>query len=296
MKYQDIISRIKENDLQDDITQLTDAMHSKVYFYNKDPKLIFKFILGDQQKKVEFAYNFFNNISREDNMTTTIYEYGLTDIKDVTFTYTIQNYLEGTHINEYPNDVLTNQIVENVYEFTKRIKSVSSEYSDLGIPNAYQIFEYFLENTTDSIMKEKLKTVMNNDKFTSILTSGEQYLFHGDLWRQNILIDNDKVSIIDIDPLFFGPKNMQFAVLLSAYFLLTKILLDGNDHIDFNYIISLWPEEVNKEEILYLMLYFPIFIGLGKEQSFIDNPVDDETYNNIMNPLFQIIDWVVKKL
>lgn len=296
MKYQDIISRIKNDDLGDDITQLTDSMHSKVYFYNHHPKLIFKFLLGDQLDKVEFVYKFFNDISREDNLTTIIYEYGLTEIKDVTFTYTIQNYLEGDQITEYPNDELTKQIVNGVYDFTSRIHEASDEYTELGIPNAYQIFEYFLENTPDSQMKKVLKKVMRNNQFTSILSSGDQYLFHGDLWKQNILIYKDSISIIDIDPLFFGPKNMQLAILISAYFLLTKILNDGNDHIDFNYIISLWPEEVNKEEILYLMYYFPIFIGLGKEQSFIENPVDEITYNNIMEPLFFIIDWIEKKL
>lgn len=296
MKYQDLVNRVQNDELHDDIIQLTDAMHAKVYFYTGGPKLILKFLLGDQQEKVHFASKLFNDISREDNLTTVIYEYGLTNIKDVTFTYIVQSYLEGTQILDYPDDETKKLIVDAVYEFTNRLKEASSEYKDLGIPNAYQIFEYFLENTAESKMKEKLKEVMENNSFTSVLSLGDQYLFHGDLWRQNILIENNTISIIDLDPLFYGPKNMQLAVLMSAYFLLTKILNDDNDHIDFNYIISLWPEEVNKEEILLLMMYFPIFIGLGKEQSFIDNPVDEETYNTIMDPLFKIIEWVEKKL
>lgn len=296
MKYINIISRIKNNDLQDDIIQLTDAMHAKVYLYNKKPKLIFKFLLGDQLQKEEFRYNLYNNINKEDNLTSIVYEYGLTVINDVTFTYSILNYLEGNQVTNYPNDELTTQIVKGVYEFTTRVHEISSEYTELGIPNAYQILEYYLTNSSDSLMKEKLKNVLAIDRFTSILSSSEQFLFHGDLWRQNILINDQSISIIDIDPLLFGPKNMQLAVLISAYFLLTKILNEGNDQIDFNYIISLWPEEVNKEEILYLMLYFPIFIGLGKEQTFEQSPVDINTYNNIMNPLFQILDWIEKRL
>ncbi len=296
MKYQDVITRIQNDDFHDDIIQLTDAMHAKVYLYNKSPKLIFKFLLGDQLQKIEFVNDLYNSISREDNLTTTIYEYGMTDIKDVTFTYTVQSYLEGHQVADYPEDSLIKLIVEGVYEFTKRMHEASSEYTDLGIPNAYEIFEYFLDNTPESNMKEVLKTVMSDDKFSSILSSDEQYLFHGDLWRQNILINENSISIIDIDPLFFGPKNMQLAILISAYFLLTKILNEGNDHIDFNYLISLWPEEVDKDEILYLMLYFPIFIGLGKEQIFIDSPVDETTYNNVMGPLFLVIEWIDKKL
>lgn len=296
MKYQDIISRIQINDFQDDIIQLTDAMHAKVYLYNKEPKLIFKFLLGDQLEKEEFRFNLFNTISQEDNLTSVIYEYGLTDIKDVTFTYSIQSYLKGEPVTEYPNDEVIPLIVQGVHKFASRLHHVSSEYNNLGIPNAYQILEYFLDNTPESKMKDKMKELMDNDTFTSIFTSEPEYLFHGDLWRQNILINKNFISIIDVDPIFFGPKNMQFAILISAYFLLTKILNDGNDHIDFGHIVSLWPEEVNKNEILHLMLYFPLFVGIGKEQAFIDSPVDEDTYNTVMGPLFQIIEWVENKM
>ncbi|AIO17960.1 hypothetical protein KQ51_00056 [Candidatus Izimaplasma bacterium HR1] len=296
MKYQDIISRIVNNDLKDDIIQLTDAMHAKVFLHNKEPKLIIKLLLGDQLQKEEFRSNLFNSIYREDNLTSLIYKYGLTEMKDVTFTYSILSYLIGSPVSEYPNDELTKQIVDGVYAFTKRLEAASGEYTDLGIPHSLQIFEYFLSNSADSLMKEKLKEILQDEKFVMYLSKEEKYLFHGDLWFANILINEDTISIIDVEPLFFGPKNMQLAILISAYFLLTKILLDGNDHIDFNYIISLWHEEVHKEEILYLMLSFPIFIGMGKEQSFLEAPVDNETYSNIMNPLYSVIDWIQSKL
>lgn len=296
MKYQNIIDRIIKNDLQDDIEQLTDAMHAKVFLYKNDPKLIIKFYLGDQLEKVAFRSNLFNVIYREDNLTSLIYKYGLTEMKDVTFTYSILSYLEGLPVSKYPNDELTKQIVDGVYAFTKRLEAASGEYTDMGIPHSLQIFEYFSTNSPDSLMKEKLKEILQDEKFVLYLSQEEKNLFHGDLWFANILINENQISIIDVEPLFFGPKNMQLAILISAYFLLTKILLEGNDNIDFNYIISLWPEEVHKEEILYLMLSFPLFIGMGKEQSFIDDPVDNETYSNIMNPLYSIIDWIQSRL
>ena len=93
----------------------------------------------------------------------------------------------------------------------------------------------------------------------------ELYWYHGDLWRDNILVEDMKISIIDLASIIFGPKSTQFAILSSAYFKLNSILLEEEEKYDLDEMIHEWGEPLEKRIILHLMIIFPIVIDIGKE-------------------------------
>ena len=121
-------------------------------------------------------------------------------------------------------------------------------------------------------------------------------MFHGDLWRENILITDNHVSIIDLTPIFYGPKQMQVAILFSAYFKLNSILLGKEEKFQLDGLIKEWPSPLNRKELLHLMYIFPVSLGLGKEQSFVENPASEEEYHSIMDPLHKIVQYLDEEL
>jgi hypothetical protein len=291
-----MILRILSNDLGEDIVRIKEDNFSKVYQINASPKRIIKFTLGSTLIKEKFREKLFHSIEDDRNVTPKIIECGVTNIGEEVFTYSIQSFLEGVPIAGYPSEDVINIVMQGIYDFSELMKKASVMFNDEGIPSLSEIFIYYREKAPECRLKVELEKLMNDEKFVAILSEDEQYLFHGDLWKDNILINQSQISIIDVEPCFFGPEGAQLSTLLSAYFLLSKILFEDNENIDLEHLLSIWPKQVDKERILYLMFYFPLFIGLGKEQGFVDFPVNKDTYHNIMLPLYRMIDWIYKKL
>ena len=78
--------------------------------------------------------------------------------------------------------------------------------------------------------------------------------------------------------------------------MLNSILYDEAQLFNIDLLFDLWPEKLDKKTILYLMLIFPITIGLMKEIGFSKDHIDDQSYEKIMGPLHKSINYICSLL
>ncbi len=292
--YKTLIDEILNNSCTK-ATQLHESIYTRVYLVDQEPKLIVKFDKQDI-KQIKFDQQLLDALNHGDDLTSLIYYISSVILREESFICTVSKHLPGQALTDYPSPQNVSNIMKAVHEFTRRIHVASDKFRDRDIPNIKEVLTYYLNHTPKCFLKTKLIELLEIPEFNQILNSGEQYLFHGDLWRDNILIADNNVSIIDLTPIFYGPKQMQVAILFSAYFKLNSILLDKPEVFQLDTLMNEWHTPLDRKELLYLMYIFPIAIGLGKEQAFLENPVSKDEYHSIMDPLHRIIHYIDEEL
>ena len=120
-------------------------------------------------------------------------------------------------------------------------------------------------------MKDAGARLLDNPRYQELIRGQPQYLIDGDLWPENILLqefgEEILVHVLDLDPVLLGPSILQPAILFSSCFLVSFLL----DHrarkpdFDIDELISIWPEPLDKHDLLIMMQVFPIALSLQKE-------------------------------
>ena len=255
-----------------------------------------KFIKQGFKTKSKIDQKLLDALNHGDELTSLIYHISSVRIEGEVYAGTVSKYLPGQALTDYPSPQQLTNIMKAVHEFTRRIQLVSDQFRDNSFPNIKDVLKYFLNHTPKCFLNVKLNDLFDTPEFNQILNATKQYLFHADLWRKNILISDERVSIIDLDLIFFGPRQTQVAILFSAYFKLNSILMDNENAFQLDELIDEWPAPLDRKELLYLMYIWPILIGLGKEQILLDNPVSEDEYRSIMEPLHKIVRYVDDEL
>ncbi|XMB86854.1 phosphotransferase [Mycoplasmatota bacterium WC44] len=272
---------------------------TKVYLVEIDKPFIVRIAAG-HEGKYKFDEELLECIHEVDNLTAKVLYWEVREINGEKLIVQVQTYLPGIALNKYPNNLEKEAIVESTYKLHQRLCKVSNQFSSLGIPSVDKIIEVMVGNATDCILKKEAIKLLENNRFKEIIVSNETFLCHGDLWPENILLekksDKAEVKFIDLDPVVYGPKDLQPAILFSSYFLLGSYLFNQLYEFDIDELIKLWPEELNKNDILLLMLIFPIVIGLSKEMQFkSENNYEEEGYNQSLAPLLYSVNYIWKQ-
>lgn len=92
--------------------------------------------------------------------------------------------------------------------------------------------------------EEYLKTLSNIEKS---LTKQKLYPIHGDLQKQNILIINGRLGLIDFEHFIFAPKELEIC---------NSLFFDDGNCLDIPTIIRLLPARFINKKTLKLMLSF----------------------------------------
>ncbi len=276
-------------------TEIHKTPLTRVFLIDQNPKLIVKFEKQDI-KQVKFDQQLLDALKREDNLTSEIFYVSSEKIEGESYVCTVSKHLPGKALQDYPSRHQIAIIIKAVHEFTRRMHAVSDKFRNMDIPNLREVLLHQVNHAPECFSKTKLTELLKNPDFNKILDTPEQFLFHGDLWRENILLADEHVSIIDLTPIFYGPKQIQVAILFSAYFKLNSILLGKEEIFQLDSLIREWPSALNRKELVYLMYIFPVGIALGKEQAFIENPVSEEEYHSIMDPLQKIVQYLDEEL
>jgi hypothetical protein len=208
----------------------------------------------------------------------------------------IQTYLPGAPLDHYPHPVESRAIVKATYTLHERLCAVSSRFGSMGIPTIDEVSKNLLATVDDCPMKRTGATLLDDERYNELVAQQEHYLIYGDLWHKNLLFDHTgeetRVRIVDVDPLFLGPKILQPAILFSSYFLVSSLLYasDCSHAFDLSELIGYWPEPLNKQDVLLMMQVFPIMLGLRKAYQFAHDPsVAPAAYQSNMKLLMECL-------
>ncbi len=291
MDYKEIIDKLLSDRLEVDFEVIHDHFRTKVYKLNYPTPLVVR-ISKDNIKKVAFDKALLDQID-DSSLTSKILYFEERVIKDENFLIQIQLFVSGYPLRNYPDISLCKQITRATYNLQNKLKRVSKNFEELMIPNIDQILSMITNDINDQRLIIEAKRLMENSRFKELSKANESYLTHFDLWPENILIDGDSVRFIDLDPIIYGHKLFQPAVLFSSYFLLGSYLFNEVEKFDIDQLIEIWPVDLVKYDLLLLMLVFPLGIAINKERQFkSDEQFNKDDYNESIKPLLYSIDYI----
>jgi len=285
--YKKVIEAVFNPNPQLPCTELYKGGSTEVYRVDTPEPLVVRIASGDKDY-YEFQAELLEAIADGDDMTARVLHWEMREIDDQTCGIQIQTYLPETPLDHYPDPVESRAIVKATYALHQRLCAVSNRFSSKGIPTIDEASKNLLAMVDDCPMKEAGGRLLEDERYNELVAQ-EHYLIHSDLWYQNLLFEHTseemKVRIVDVDPLIFGPKVLQPAILFSSCFLVSSVLYasDSPHAFDLDKLIEYWPESLNKQDVLLMMQIFPIMLSLRKAYQFAQDPsVAPETHQSNM--------------
>jgi len=205
-----------------------------------------------------------------DGRTTAILHTETREIRDRIRTVSVMAYLPGNPLDHCPSPSEAQGILEAIHALHVRLRAISPWLAERGTPRLEEILAGLIAASEPSPMKSRAMALMENDRFSALLSAADPCPIYGDPWPSNFLIDDEmptpRVRIVDIDPVFFGPPVLQPAVLFAACFVASSLLYPakGSPMPDLDALISTWPEPLDRQDVLMMMRVFPILLSLFK--------------------------------
>jgi hypothetical protein len=281
-------------------TELYREGSTKVYRVDTPEPLVVRIAPGDKDY-YEFQAQLLEAIADDDDMTARVLHWEMREIDHQVCGIQIQTYLPGTPLDHYPHPVESRAIVKATYTLHERLCTVSNRFACRGIPTIDEACKNLLAMVDDCPMKEAAGKLLTDERYNELVAQEEHYLIYCDLWYQNLLFDQTnketRVRIVDIDPLLFGPKILQPAMLFSSCFLISSLLYssDSSHAFDLNEVIGYWPEPLNPQDVLLMMQIFPIMLSLHKRYQFAHSrSVVPEAYQSNMKLLRECLQVIRK--
>lgn len=196
----------------------------------------------------------------------------------------ILNYIPGTHINDKPSSAEIRRIINRVADLSDQLVNITErEVSSQDLPSLHILLQEAITGLEESYLKENIRNILSNARYHSLMDE-KQVIVDYDLHRSNIIIRPDGgISIIDLGGFCRAPIDFQPASLFMSFF-----LLDESEHIDIDYLVSFWPNKLQKSD-LFLLMQARASIGAAFFQKLIaakKNKDDDvQIYNNYLNAL-----------
>lgn len=190
-------------------------------------------------------------------------EYRLVD--RVEYTIEVQTFVSGKPLNlDISNDIEVN-VVSAVFQLHHRLSMIDSNIYKGQLMSIREFFPEVVKNGKNSIFKEHGLHLLNDKFFTDILNQDSQGIIYGDVWYQNILIDEDgKIGFIDLDPLLIGPEELQFSLMISSFFIYIYVQKNNIENFSLIRLIKLWPTPVDFEKVKLLLYVYPVLLGIIK--------------------------------
>ena len=217
----------------------------------------------------------------------------------------VQTFVPGKPLEQYPNREQSKAIINAVYTLHQRLCAATSKVETSSISSIHGALKQMYSLVNDCPIKTAAAKLFGQERYLELISQPEQFLLHGDLWYKNIHLEQSRNNIdarfVDIDPLLLGPKILQPAILFSSYFLLYALTFVPNtlNLFDLDDLLSYWPEPLIKDDVLLMMLVFPVGVGLLKEYQFsLDSNTDPKIRQLAMEPLeksIQIINEISGK-
>jgi len=274
---------------------------TKVYQISTPDPLIVRVLEGDASS-YQFQAALLEDVAAQDNLSARILYWETKEIENQAYGIQVQTYIPGKPIESYPTGEQSQAIVHAVYHLQQRLCTVTSKVKTDSIQSIHNIIQQRYSLVKDCPIKGSAAKLLEQKRYLGLISQPEQCVIHGDLWYRNIHLEQigneTTVRLIDFEPMILGPKILQPAILFSSYFLLSALLFESTRQNLFNLdeLLSYWPVSLNKDDILLMMLVFPIALGLLKEIRFSHNPdTDPGTHQLDMEPFEKSIQ-IIKKI
>jgi len=300
MDYKKIVEAVFHDDPTLPSTLIYDYGITRVYKINTSEPLIVR-IVKDDTASYQFQATLLDAVAGQDNLTARILYWETRSIGNQAYGIQVQTYIPGKPIEHYPNGKQSRAIIKTIYELQQRLCAASSKVATNSVQNIHNIIKERYSLVPDCPIKESAARLLEQKRYLKLMSQPEQCVIHGDLWYKNIHLEQTenqiKVRLIDFEPLISGPNILQPAILFSSYFLLSALLFESDRLYLFNMdeLFSYWPESLNKDDILLMMLVFPVALSLLKEIRFSKSPdADPEIRQLTMDPLEKSIQIIRK--
>ena len=298
MDYQKIIEAVFHDDPALPYTILYDIGKTRVYRINMPNPMIVRVVEGDASS-YKFQTSLLAELAAQDNLTARILHWETKEVGNKQYGIQVQTNVPGKSLEHYPTREQSKAIVNAVYNLQQRLCVETSKVETSPITNIHNALKHLYSLVNDCPSKIAASKLFRQERYHDLISQPEQFLIYGDLWFKNIHIDQFRnkidVRFVDIDPILLGPKILQPAILYSSYFLLSALTFIPKkiEFFDLDVLLSYWPEPLKKDDVLLMMLVFPIGVGLLKEYQFAqDSNTDPKIRQLAMVPLEKSIEII----
>lgn len=300
MDYKRIVEAVFHDDPSVPCILIYDNGKTRVYQISTPDPLIVRVLKGDTSS-YQFQADLLEEVAAQDNLTARILYWETKKIENQAYGVQVQTYVPGKPIEYYPNDEQSKAIINTVYNLQQRLCTASSKVKTNSIQNIHNIITQRYSLIKNCPIKKSAAKLLGQKRYLELISQPDQCVIHGDLWYKNIHLEQFEHQIdarlIDFEPLILGPNILQPAILFSSYFLLSALIFEPNRLNLFNIddLLSYWPESLNKDDVLLMMLVFPIALGLLKEYRFSkDSHTDPKIHQLEMEPFEKSIQIIRK--
>ena len=301
MEYKKIVEAVLHDDPALPYTLIYDHEITKVYKINT-PELLIVRIVKDDRSSYQFQTTLLGAVAGQDNLTARILYWETRVIGNHAYGIQVQTYIPGEPVEYYPSGKQSRAIIKVVYDLQQRLCAASSQVATNSVQNIHNIIKERYALVQDCPIKESAARLLEQKRYLELISQPEQCVIHGDLWYKNIHLEQTEnhinVRLIDFEPLIVGPTILQPAILFSSYFLLSALLFEPDrlQLFDIDELLSYWPESLNKDDILLMMLIFPIALGMLKEIRFSKKPDTDPEIRQLTMDPFEKSIQIIRKI
>lgn len=301
MDYKRIVDAVFQDDQTLPCILIYDNGKTRVYQVSTPDPLIVRVLKGDTSS-YQLQAVLLEEVAAQDNLTARILYWETKTVENQAYGVQVQTYVPGKPVEEYPNGEQSKAIINAVHELQQRLCTASHKVNINSIQNIHTIIEQRYPFVKDCPIKTSAAQLLAQKRYLELISQPEQCVIHGDLWYKNFHLEQlgnqINVRLIDFEPLILGPDILQPAILFSSYFLLSAFLFEPNrlDLFKIDDLLSGWPQPLKKDDILLMMLVFPIALGLLKEYRFSQaSGADPKIHRLEMEPFEKSID-VIRKI
>ena len=194
-------------------------------------------ILKREKELLEYINNYLK--------TPKIISYSLRD----DYNLKMLEYAKGINLD---NRDLTEEEIKNTLKEVSVLEQALKMYPNSSAYEYLDIEKDFL-HLLDDINDQKIQKIgydaYVNSHFRNGISNDIIQLVHDDLHRNNIIYNNEKPILLD----FEGLKNTSSSYQLASHIAVNYILYNNSFNLD--YLLKMYPEEVDKEYIKSLIIY-----------------------------------------
>ena len=227
-------------------------------------------------KKTEF-FSEINISINEYNLVNMLHNFGLNDLEMYNITcyddriVKYLSYCNGVNKQELDDKELM-LITKKVFKMHHFLEEYCDYYSYDMNGNILEKMYWCSKILNSSRYSTIINNLISNERLIISLKEEKKVIVHDDLHRDNIIINNDNVTLLDFCGLKKYPKSYQLASLIT-----NLLLLLYDDH-RINIVKDSWPEKINNDKLNDLIM-FRMLKGLAYYYEYLyklHNPKYDE--------------------
>ena len=248
-------------------------------------------IINDKDKRIidKTEYESNEKLSKDEyNLVNMLYHFGLNDLEFYNLFFDKDkaikqfSFCEGITKNNPSDEDLKQLSIKlfNIHQFL-----LHNDYLlDNEQGNIIEKLCWCLDVLRDSEYSKTILGLLDDEAFLNSIRNERKVITLDDLHRDNVLYNNNGITLIDFYGLKKYPESLQLASLIT-----NQLLLYGDDRM--NIIINNWPKEIDYEQLVKL-IKFRIIKGLAFYEKYLSK-YNNDIYDNKAKTLKKSLNTMV---